>query len=141
MKENEALFVIKPDGLDRVVREKRLTQLIEGLFAATGLTRISQIDKNLTKEEVFQIYPILKVPDPVYGEGWKERLITHMTSQQIRCYWIKGEQAEEKANIIKRFLRKTLCDQSTEKGKIIENVAHVADTSDFENTFNVFFHK
>lgn len=141
MFKEKAIFMIKPDAKEISIGRYKLPEIILGLLESTGLKIINESEKKLTESEIRKLYPILEIHDPVYGEQWKNNLIEHLSSEPICSLLVEGEDANNKAKIIKNYLRRNLCDQSTETGKIIKNVAHVPDNEDFEISERILFIK
>jgi nucleoside diphosphate kinase len=133
-----AVFVVKPDGVSKRIGRRQLPELIGALLQSVGLQINEEIRCQLSERNVRDMYPILAIPDPIYGEEWKKDLIEHLTSEEVIAYHLTGEEAEKKAKIIKRHLRDVLADPTTERGRVIENVAHVADEDDYEVTCSIF---
>lgn len=137
----DAIFIIKPDGLSKDIGKYSLKTIVETSFLSTGLEIVDMCSRQLTDKEVREIYPIMEKPDLVYGEGWKGRLITHVSSAPIVAYHLRGKDAQRKASIIKTSLRKALCDQTSEQGVVIANIAHVPEQENFDATYNAVFRK
>lgn len=138
-----AIFLIKPDGQKRTVsgenlnKEYTLPDLIEGLIDSVGLDIIEKKYVQLTEETLRKMYPILNKKDEKYGDAWKVDLIAHLTSEPMQVMLLSGENAQEKAKFIKLHLRKALADPTTQRGIVVENVAHVADHEDYQATYEV----
>lgn len=134
----QAIFMIKPDGQKREVAGFPLPQLISGLLLATDLIIREQSRTLLDEEEIRQIYPVLNQPSD-FGEQWKLDVIQALQAAPLQALLIEGVQAENKAKTIRRYLREKLTDRTTEHGKIVENLAHVSDSEDFDITYQVLF--
>lgn len=133
-----AIFMIKPDGQKREVAGYPLPQLIIGLIESAGLLIRGQAERQLDENKIRLIYPILSRPSE-YGEQWKLDVIHALQVLPLKAFLVEGEQAENKVKIIRSFLRETLTDRTTEGGRVVENIAHVSDTGDFEITYLVLF--
>lgn len=137
----QAIFVLKPDADDHEVYGYSLADVIDGLLTSSGLNIVGESDRRLGSQEIRDLYPILNKPDPIFGEEWKQKLIDHVSSGNVHSLLVEGKDANKKAKIIKNYLRKTLCDQTTEVGKIIKNIAHVPDDEDFDVSEKILFKK
>lgn len=135
---NQAILVMKPDAFERSIEGKAVPEIITNQLEELGLSIIEQADVLLTEDDLRKIYPILNVHDPIYGDGWKIKLIEHLTSRPIRALYIVGDNAQIKATNVKNDMRR-LFDEGTQHSKVIANIAHVADESDFEITYLVLF--
>lgn len=133
-----AIFIIKPDGQRRKVAGHPLLQIIIGLIEASGLNIKEEVDKRLDETQIRLIYPVLNQPSE-YGEQWKYDVIEALQAAPLRALIVEGEAAESKAKIIRNNLRETLTDRTTERGKVIENIAHVSDRDDYDTTYQVLF--
>lgn len=136
-----AIFMIKPCGRRINIGGYQLEELVKGLVQSAGLEIIDESEKFLSPLEVRKIYPILDIPDPTYGEAWKEEVISHLTSDKVQSLLLKGDDAQYKAKTIKNYLRNTLIPNNDFHHKIVKNIAHVSDDQDFDTTFNVLFQK
>ncbi len=138
-----AIFLIKPDGQKREVKSDILTdvytlpEIIEGLVEAVGLDIVESKFVKLTEESLRKMYPILNQKDEKYGDAWKTDLIAYLTSEPMQVMLLSGENAQEKAKHIKLHLRKVFSDPTTQRGIVVENVAHVADKEDYQATYEV----
>lgn len=136
-----AILMIKPCGRRIDIGGYSLEELTKGLIQSAGLEIVDESEKLLSPFEVRKIYPILDIPDPTFGETWKEEVISHLTSSKVLTLLLKGNDAQRKAKIIKNYLRNTLISNNDFHHKIVKNIAHVADDQDFDTTFNVLFQK
>ncbi len=138
-----AIFLIKPDGQTRSVQGEPLTrayplpEIIEGLINSVGLKIVEQKFVHLTEESLRKMYPILNKTDEKFGDGWKIDLIAHLTGEPMQAILLSGENAQEKAKNIKLHLRKVFADPTSQRGIVVENVAHVADHEDYQATYEV----
>lgn len=137
----QAIFVLKPDAYNYKICGYNLADVIEGLLTSSGLNIVGESDRRLGSQEIKDLYPILNKPDPIFGEGWKQKLIDHVSSGDVHSLLVEGKDANKKAKIIKNYLRQTLCDQTTEVGKVIKNIAHVPDEEDFSVSKEILFKK
>lgn len=135
---NQAILVMKPDAFERSVEGKPVPEVITSQLEELGLSIIEQADVLLSEQDLRKIYPILNVHDPVYGDGWKVELIKHLTGRPIRALYIVGDNAQVKATNVKNDMRR-LFDEGTQHSKVVANIAHVADESDFDDTYLVLF--
>lgn len=133
-----AIFVIKPDGLTRIISDYPLIDLIRGLFDSAKLKIAFEAEKKLTEEGVRKIYKILDQPSE-YGESWKNAVVNHMCSRPVYWFLLCGDDAQKKAKLIKDFLRSSLTNRENERGKIVENIVHVVDQNDFRDSIDVLF--
>ncbi|MFA6007386.1 MAG: hypothetical protein WC784_01930 [Candidatus Shapirobacteria bacterium] len=136
-----AIFMIKPCGRRMSIGGYSLEELTKGLIQSAGLEIVDESEKLLIPFEVRKIYPILDIPDPIFGETWKEEVISHLTSREVLSLLLEGNDAQPKAKIIKNYLRNTLILDNDFHHKIVKNIAHVADNQDFDTTYNVLFQK
>lgn len=141
LNKEQAIFVLKPDADDREVYGYDLADVIDGLLMSSGLNIVCESDRRLGSQEIRDLYPILNKPDPIFGEEWKQTLIDHVSSGNVHSLLVEGKDANKKAKIIKNHLRKSLCDQTTEVGKVIKNIAHVPDEEDFSISKKILFNK
>ena len=132
------IFVVKPDGLSRTVGSCPLITLIREFFDLAHLRIAFETEKRLTEEGVRKLYKILNQPSE-YGERWKTDVISHMCSGPVFWFLLYGDNAQDKAKLIKDFLRAGFTDRKTERGKIIENIAHVVDLNDFKDSIDVLY--
>lgn len=133
-----AIFVVKPDGLSQIVGDYPLIDLLRGLFDSTKLKVAFEAEGKLTEEGVRKIYKILSQSSE-YGERWKTDVISHMCSRPVLWFLLCGDDAQKKAKLIKNFLRSNLTNRESERGKVVENIAHVVDHDDFRDSIDVLF--
>jgi len=133
-----AIFVVKPDGVSRKIGKHQLPDLIDALLRSSGIQICEKTSLDLTEEDVRSMYPVLDIPDLIYGEAWKDDLVKHLTSSEVIAYRLLGTEAEKRAKIVKKHLRDALADPTTQRGKVVENIAHVADRTDYEVTSRIF---
>lgn len=144
--EDYAIVVIKPSGEDLFLESPlgngdkfSVSTLLLGMLESADLTILRSNTKQLTEEDIYNIYPILSIPDERYGEAWKTEVVEHMTSQPVSSYLVFGEEASLKARLIKNYFRKVLLKDSNYQSKIVKNLAHVVDDDDFLTSFKVLF--
>lgn len=141
MSKEQAIFLIKPDSQTREIAGHSLPKVIEGLLLAAGQEITQESLTQLSEQNVRDLYTILSIPTPKFGEQWKTDLINHLISEPVEAFLLEGEDAINRARTIKDYLRKTLCDQTTETGKIIKNIGHVPDDEDMEVSSKILFKK
>ena len=139
MEKEQSIFMMKPCGLEKRVLGHGLSELVIGLFVSSGLNIQTSCSKKLEEADIRNLYPILNIPDPVYGEAWKQEVIDHLTSQPVLAYLLEGINAIEKAKIIKNHLRNVFSEPSSYRSKVVENIAHVPDAEEFSNTYRILF--
>lgn len=138
--ENFTIVLMKPSGMLKTVKEHPLSILIEAMLVSAGLSVVERRRKQLMEDEVRKIYPILSIPDPVYGEDWKPPVIKHMISMPVNTYLVSGKLAEHKAKAIKNYIRIALImPESDWFRQRVENFAHVVDKDDFFDSYKVLF--
>jgi len=135
------IVVIKPGGVRETVGGVLLPRIVTGLLSSAGLEVTQRETIVLDEPRVRRLYPILEVPDLVYGEGWKVRLITHMTGGQCEALVVEGVQAQRRAVLIKRLIRQALRPDDTPEHRVINNLIHVPDPEEFCLVYDVLFNQ
>lgn len=136
---SEAIFMIKPCGMDKFVGGHSLSILLEGIFISASFSVRRKSMLTLDETEIRELYPILHTPDPIYGEGWKFEVIDHLRKKPILAYLLEGENATQKTQIIKRHIRGSLVRDNSTRSKIVENFVHVPDEEEFEIAKRILF--
>lgn len=134
----KAILLIKPSGLSLMIGDNTFEEVLKGLLNSTGLEIAEEKSVGLTEGQIRQIYPIIEEPSE-YGDKWKHDLIEHMSSENNLAIIVRGYQVDKKLRILKDYLRNQLTDRSTERGKVVENLMHVAEADEYERTHQVLF--
>ncbi|MBN1618653.1 hypothetical protein JW887_04935 [Candidatus Dojkabacteria bacterium] len=138
-KGNAAILMVKPCGVTTLIGGHSVQELILGMITSAQLEIVMCSQRRLNEHDVRGIYRILNIPDPVYGEAWKYEVISHLTSSDVFSYLVLGDDAVRKTRLIKNHVRQALADPSSYHSKVVENMAHVVDSEDFETSFNILF--
>ena len=89
-------------------------------------------------ENIIRLYqPVLNDPSE-FGEEWKAEVIVALSKRPVEILILEGNNALEKANILKKRIRTEYCDQKNYQGRIIFNLIHTAsDVLELENNIRV----
>lgn len=136
---SEAIFMVKPCGIDKFVGGHNLTILLEGIFTSASLNIRRKSRVALDESEIKEIYPILYVPDPIYGDNWKFEVIDHLRKKPMLAYLLEGKNAPQKTQIIKRHIRRCLIRDNSTRSRIVENFVHVPDEEEFGTAERILF--
>jgi hypothetical protein len=131
------LFVYKPDS-NRLLGSRALTEVADALLRAVQLEIVDTSFTQVSEEELRLLYTVLNIPSE-FGEGWKIAVINHLTQSPLKTHLVRGDNAFKKATIVKSELRSKLTTGTTQKSRVVENVAHVPDPEDFEISYSILF--
>jgi nucleoside diphosphate kinase len=88
-----AILMLKPDGMREHIGEQDLCSFIRNVLTQLNLAVRTEVVTELNSTDVNEIYNDLSIPDLVYGEGWKQRFIDHLTSAPVKVFLIEGADA------------------------------------------------
>lgn len=134
----KAVLLIKPSGLNLNIDNHTFEEILKGLLNSTGLEITEEKKVDLTEQQIRKIYPVIEEPSE-YGDRWKHDLIEHMSSESNTAIIVQGYEVDKKLRILKDYLRNKLTDRSTERGKVVENLLHVAEADEYNRTYEVLF--
>lgn len=131
---NICIFLIKPDAL-----ELGLVDEIKQEIVFEELTIITEKTVHLDETTIRAYQPALNLPSD-YGEGWKQQVISFLTSRPVLVMIAKGSNAIAKSNRIKEIVRTRHLSDATPLDKIIRNLIHTASSlEDLNLSISIFF--
>lgn len=138
---NFALIILKPDFLDKKSERLGYTfdQILQGLIESTQLKILSLTQKKLTEQEVKAVYDSIFSRKPKYEDAlsFRSELLEYMQSSEIQIYLVFGDNAQQKAELIKQSYRNIVnLEPGTSK---VKNILHVPDTNEFADTIETLY--
>jgi|GEM_PF-1190886 len=141
LEQDPAIFMIKPDFFPEY-NGMPLQQYIEGMLTSVQLDVLCTSQRTLSPEQVYELYETVLKPHPEndakYGTEWKSEVVDYISGGEVHAYLLAGEDAENRARIVKNHLRNVIGDSSV-ASRIVRNVGHVCDKEDFEVTLQHLF--
>lgn len=126
------LVLIKPDAFAR-----NLDSTILHFLRESGLRVVAKKKVQLNEDMVRAYQPILNEPSE-FGEGWKTEAIMALSVRPVLVLLVKGDNAIQKANLLKKQIRSIYCVDPGYKGRVIFNLLHTADNfSELVNNIRV----